>query len=49
MEKGGDLKEVEAQRACCPGNLFHTHEKDTREKSWARAAPDLPVRQHAPS
>lgn len=32
-----------------PGALFHTREKDTQEKSWARGAQDQPVTQHAPS
>lgn len=49
MEKGRDPKEEEAQRACCAGDLFHTCENATREESWARAAPDLPVGQHTPS
>ena len=49
MVKFRELKEEEAQRACFPGDLFHTREKDIWEKSSARAAPDLPVRQHAPS
>ena len=49
MEKGRDPKEEEAQGACCPGDLFHTREKDTLEQSLARAALDLPVRQHTPS
>ena len=49
MKKGRDLKEEEAQITSCLGDLLHTLEKDTREKSSARAAPDLPVTQHTPS
>ena len=29
--EGRDLKEKETQIACCPGDLFHTHKKETRE------------------
>ena len=49
MEKGRDPKEEEAQGACCPGDLFHTREKDTWEKSWDSAAQHQPIRQHTPS
>ena len=48
MEKGRDPKEEETQRACCLGDFFHTREKDT-QKSLARAALELPFRQHTPS